>query len=85
MTPQNPLDSGSQKATMPSMGGVGARIQGLREKRDWSQAELARRAGIHRVSLANIERGAKLPSLRSLERLAKALGVPIARLLKGGV
>jgi transcriptional regulator with XRE-family HTH domain len=64
-------------------------IKALRERRKLSQEALADRAGIHRVSLANIERGAKVPTLDTLERLSKALQVPLGRLVavkgkKGG-
>ncbi len=56
-------------------------IKKLRERRKLSQEALADKAGIHRVSLANIERGAKTPTLDTLARLAKALRVPLHRLL----
>ena len=61
---------------------VGQRIARLREQRGITQEALADKAGIHRVSLANIERGAKQPTLDSLERLAKALRVSLLDLLK---
>ena len=57
-------------------------IKTLRARRKLSQEALADKAGIHRVSLANIERGAKTPTLDTLARLAKALRVPLSRLLK---
>jgi XRE family transcriptional regulator, regulator of sulfur utilization len=60
---------------------IGPRIAKARELRGWSQEELARRASVHRVSLANVERGARQPTLATLERLAKALGVPLVKLL----
>ncbi len=64
-------------------------IKAFRERRKLSQEALADKAGIHRVSLANIERGVKLPTLDTLDRLAKALRVPLGRLVavkgkKGG-
>jgi transcriptional regulator with XRE-family HTH domain len=61
---------------------LAVQIRAFRERRRLSQKALAIRAGIHRVSLANIERGAKLPTLETLERLAKALRVPLRRLLE---
>lgn len=60
---------------------VAERVTTLRKQRKLSQEALAAKAGIHRVSLANIERGARQPTLDTLERLAKALGVPLVRLL----
>ncbi len=78
------LDNGSLQATMTlDLGALGMRIKKLRERRKLSQEALAARAGIHRVSLANVERGAKQPTLDTLERLARALGVPVARFLSG--
>ena len=64
-------------------------IKAFRELRKLSQEALADKAGIHRVSLANIERGAKLPTLDTLERLSKALQIALGRLVavkgkKGG-
>ncbi len=59
-------------------------IRKLRARRKLSQEALADKAGIHRVSLANIERGAKTPTLDTLARLAKALRVPLHRLLALG-
>jgi len=59
----------------------GTRIRTYRTRRKMSQTTLAARAGLHRVTLANIERGAKTPTLATLVRLAQALRVPVARLL----
>ena len=59
----------------------GTQIKTLRERRTLSQEALATKAGIHRVTLADIERGAHQPTLDTLERLAKALKVPLVRLL----
>jgi transcriptional regulator with XRE-family HTH domain len=65
-----------------SVRNLGGRIARLRGARGLSQEALATRAGIHRVTLANIERGAKRPDLATLERLARALRVPLADLLR---
>jgi transcriptional regulator with XRE-family HTH domain len=49
---------------------------------DMTQEELARRAKVSRGYLAAIEAGHKKnPSLGVLQRLAKALGVPVTELL----
>ena len=65
------------------MDGIGTRIREARQRRKLSQTELARRVGLHRVSLANIERGTRTPSLETLFKLARALKVAPARLLNG--
>lgn len=53
---------------------IGASIATAREKANLSQAELAERVSLHETSLSNIERGAKLPTIRTLMLLADALG-----------
>lgn len=58
------------------------RIQRWRLKRKLTQRVLAERVGIHPIYLAQLEAGTKTPSLRTLERLAKALRVKIAKLLE---
>lgn len=45
-----------------------------------SQEELAGRAGLHRTYIADIERGARNPSLESINKLAHALDVSIENL-----
>jgi transcriptional regulator with XRE-family HTH domain len=61
---------------------VGIRIAFHREKRGLTQEELARKAWVHRVTIANIERGAESPTLDTLQRIAKALRLPMSDLLK---
>lgn len=61
---------------------IGMRIKVLREKRGLSQEELATRAGISRGYLARLETGRHEPTLTTLEKLAKALRVKVARLLE---
>ena len=58
-------------------------VKRLRERPEWSQPELAKRAKVSQAYLAEIERGTKTnPSLPVLRRLAKALGVPVTELLE---
>ena len=58
------------------------RIKAFRAKRRITQAELAERAGISHGYLARLETGRQDPTITTLEKLAKALKVPIGRLLK---
>jgi transcriptional regulator with XRE-family HTH domain len=60
---------------------VGMKVKRFREERGLTQAALAERAKLHRVYVAQIEGQTKTPSLAALERLAKALGVPVTALL----
>lgn len=57
------------------------RLRALRDKRGWSQEELAKRAGISRGYLARLETGRHDPTLTMIEKLAKALNVPVTELL----
>jgi Zn-dependent peptidase ImmA (M78 family)/DNA-binding XRE family transcriptional regulator len=61
--------------------GIAANVARLRLDRQLSQEELAGKAGISRVALGKIERGAVVPRAGTLAALAKALGVPIGELV----
>jgi transcriptional regulator with XRE-family HTH domain len=62
---------------------LGTVIRTLREANGWSQVELATRANVARPYLVRLESGdRKNPSLATLKRLAKALGVPVTDLLE---
>lgn len=58
------------------------KLKELREQRNLSQQELARRAGIAQSSIHYIETGQKSPTYRILQKLASALGVSVADLLE---
>jgi transcriptional regulator with XRE-family HTH domain len=58
------------------------RIQELRERRGLTQEQLAVKAGISRGYLARLETARHDPTLSTLEKLAKALGVKVGRLLE---
>jgi transcriptional regulator with XRE-family HTH domain len=59
---------------------MGRNVRRARERQGWTQAELGRRARMHRISVAQTEAGRSV-SLKTLEKLAKALGVKPGRLL----
>jgi DNA-binding XRE family transcriptional regulator len=57
----------------------------IRERRFFlriSQEELALRAGLHRNYLSDVERGARNPSIKTIEKIAQALDVPVIRLFE---
>jgi transcriptional regulator with XRE-family HTH domain len=54
---------------------VGLAIRKYREKKNWTQEELAFEAGLHRAYIGHVERGEKNIGLKNLEKIAKALGV----------
>jgi transcriptional regulator with XRE-family HTH domain len=62
----------------PLLGQVGRRIRVLRESKGVSQETLAERARLHRTYIGGVERGLRNPSLLSLQKIAKGLGVSVA-------
>ena len=57
------------------------RIKVVRLLREWTQAELAARAGLPPTSIAHFEAGSRKPSFDNLRRLATALEVTTDYLL----
>ena len=55
---------------------IAANVARLRLYRELTQEGLARKAGLSRVAVGKIERGEVVPQGRTLDALAKALGVP---------
>jgi DNA-binding XRE family transcriptional regulator len=70
-----------QQSERESAQRIAARICALRKRRGLTVTALAAASGIARPNLSRLERGAHTPSLPTLERIAKALGVPVARLV----
>jgi transcriptional regulator with XRE-family HTH domain len=60
---------------------IGRRVRELREGKDLTTYELAKRSGIHRPNISRIESGKHVPTLDTLMRLAQALGVSVAGLV----
>jgi transcriptional regulator with XRE-family HTH domain len=61
---------------------IAVRVKTLRLERDWSQAELAQRAGISQGAIQGIEARSKSPTLRTVDAIATALGMPSHELLQ---
>lgn len=70
---QSSDDSGLQVATA---------VRDLRRVRNLSQRQLAGRMNVPRTYISKIENGKAMPTLSSLERLARALQVDISALLR---
>lgn len=60
---------------------IGARVRDLRTARGMTSTQLAERSGMQRPNLSRLESGKHVPSLETLERVAEALDVPVARLV----
>ena len=59
---------------LPETKSLGAVVLGVRLKRGWSRAELARRAGVDDDEIRCIEEANRQPSWEIIERLGVALG-----------
>jgi transcriptional regulator with XRE-family HTH domain len=60
----------------------GAILKSLRERRGWTQKELARRVGVASNTITRLEIGNRRPSLALVERLARAFKVGLADLFR---
>lgn len=60
---------------------TGLNIRKYREKKGWTQEQLAFEANLHRAYIGQIERGEKNIGLQNLEKIAKALKVSIKELM----
>lgn len=59
----------------------GRALRQEREQHQWSQERLAGEAGLNRSYLGEVERGAAVPSLVTIIKLARALQISPTRLL----
>lgn len=66
----------------PSAEIAAANIIALRTKRGWSQQELADRCEISRPRIAEIESGRFNPTVDTIDRIARELGVSTARIFR---
>jgi transcriptional regulator with XRE-family HTH domain len=60
---------------------IGAQIRRRREQRGMSGAELARRSGLSKATLSQLEAGKGNPTIETLDALAVALLIPLTDLL----
>ncbi len=61
----------------------GSAIKKWREKLRLSQGDLARRTGLQRTYICDIERGARNVSLKSVQKLSVGLDIPLATIFAG--
>ena len=60
----------------------GERVRKFRKEREFSQEELAHKADLHRTYIGMIERAEKNITLINIEKIANALEIEIADLIK---
>ena len=58
----------------------GKSVRNWRHQLGFSQEQLAERADLHRTYVSDVERGARNVSLESIEKLARALEIPVSTL-----
>ncbi|OQX23033.1 MAG: hypothetical protein BWK80_28115 [Desulfobacteraceae bacterium IS3] len=56
-------------------------VKELRGKRKLSQEALSFEADLHRTYISQLERGIKSPSLNTMQKLSKVLGVSLTELM----
>ena len=61
---------------------VGTRLKEIREAKGMSQTALAKRSRLSREHIVRLEGGRYDPTVTTLTKLAKALRVPVAKLLE---
>jgi transcriptional regulator with XRE-family HTH domain len=59
---------------------IGERLRTLREAKGLPQSEIERRTGLLRCYVSRVENGHTVPSIETLEKLARALEVPLYQL-----
>ena len=60
----------------------GENIKYIRLQKKMSQGDIARALNVHRSYISGIERGVRNPSLKNIDRFARALDVDISELFK---
>lgn len=60
---------------------IGGKIKRYREDRQLTQTELSKSIGISRSYLSDVENNRKNPSIRTVENIAKKLGMTLCELL----
>jgi transcriptional regulator with XRE-family HTH domain len=63
---------------------VGDRLKTLRESKSLSQGDIEKRTGLLRCYISRVENGHTVPSVETLEELARAFEVPLYRLFYDG-
>ena len=60
---------------------LGSNLKKLREEQGYSQESFADHCGLHRTYISGIERGVRNPTVVIIDKIAKALKVPLGQLL----
>jgi transcriptional regulator with XRE-family HTH domain len=63
---------------------IGDRLRALREDKKLSQGDIERRTGLLRCYISRVENGHTAPAIETLEKMARALEIPIYQLFYDG-
>jgi len=63
---------------------IGERIKELREMQGLSQGDIEKRTGLLRCYTSRVENGHTVPSLETIEKIARALDLPLYRVFYDG-
>lgn len=63
---------------------IGNRLRSLREDKKLSQADIEKRSGLLRCYISRVENGYTIPAIKTLEKLAGALEVPLYQIFYDG-
>ena len=73
----------SMKSRDRTLAAFGRNVARIRSHRGLSQDELAEKADLDRTYVSGIERGVRNPGIKTVLRIARALGVSVGDLCKG--
>ena len=63
---------------------IGDRLRALREEKKFSQGDIEKRTGLLRCYISRIENGHTVPAIETLEKMARALEIPMYQLFYDG-
>ena len=63
---------------------IGDRLRALREEKKMSQGDIEKRTGLLRCYISRVENGHTVPAIETLEKMARALEVPLYQLFYDG-
>jgi transcriptional regulator with XRE-family HTH domain len=63
---------------------IGDRLRAVREEKELSQGDIERRTGLLRCYISRVENGHTVPAIETLEKMARALEIPLYQLFYDG-
>ena len=63
---------------------ISDRLRAIREQKDLSQGDIEERTGLKRCYVSRVENGHTVPSIETLQKLARALEIPMYQLFYDG-